>query len=96
MAVLRLTDVSIPLWLALGHGLLAMTGAEILIVAVAEGATGLPLAAMIFLIGAALVGFFLFTAYLQKKELPFAVIVGHAIVAVTGFVILAVGVSRMR
>ena len=95
MAVLKFSDISIPLWLAIGHGLLAMSGLEIIIVAVAEGMTGLPLAAMAVLIGAALVGIFLFSAYLSKKELPAYVIVGHALIAVTGFVILAIGTSRL-
>jgi hypothetical protein len=79
-----------PLGLALVHGAAAAAGLIALIVAVGGAAAGLPLWALILFIGAALGGFFLFSFHLRKLALPIGLMVVHALVAVTAFVLLLV------
>jgi hypothetical protein len=80
-----------PLPLALIHGGAAAAGLIALIVAVSSGAASrLPLVALILFIGAALGGFLLFSYHLRKLALPMGLMVIHALVAVTAFVILLV------
>ena len=82
-----------PLGLALVHGAAAAAALVALIVAVAPG--GAPSAAttalVLFLIAAG-GGFFLFFQHLRKVPLPIWVVVVHALVAVAGFLTLAVAV----
>ena len=81
-----------PTAIALVHGAAAAAGLIALIVAVVMGAgvPGLARTALIVFIVAAAGGFFLFAQHMQKKALPKGVVVVHALVAVTGFVLLLV------
>src|SRR5512138_825209 len=82
-----------PTAIALVHEAAAAAGLIALIVAVTgAGAPGAARTALVVFIVAALGGFFLFAQHLQKKALPIPVVVIHALVAVTGFVILLVAV----
>ena len=81
---------------ALLHGTFAAAGLVALIVAVMDGAVPpIAKAALIAFLIAALGGFFLFATHMQKKALPIPVIVVHALVAVTGFVLLLLGALRL-
>ncbi|MDB5104336.1 MAG: hypothetical protein JWP91_2025 [Fibrobacteres bacterium] len=79
-----------PWILSILHGLLAASGLVILLVAVKAGGTPehAKLALILFIV-AALGGFLLFAFHLQKKKLPSAVVVIHAGVAVSAFLLLA-------
>ena len=84
-----------PLPLALVHGALAATGLVVLILAVTGGgAVSLAKAALVVFLIAALGGFFLISQHLTKKLLPKPVVVVHALVAVTGFILLLVAVLQ--
>ena len=82
-----------PLGLALVHGAAAAAGLIALIVAVAPGGapSGATTALVLFLIAAG-GGFFLFFHHLRKIALPIWLVVVHALVAVVGFLILALAV----
>jgi hypothetical protein len=75
--------------LALVHGAVAAAGLVALIALVAKGqqASGATTALVLFVI-AALGGFGLFFHHLRKKALPVWLVVVHALVAVTAFLIL--------
>jgi len=80
-----------PLPLALVHGAAAAAGLVVLILAVAgAGAPSLAKTALVVFLIAALGGFFLLSIHLRKQPLPIPVVVVHALVAVTGFVLLLV------
>lgn len=75
----------IPWALAIGHGALGAAGLVILLLAVAGGAGGtLRLAGLAALVLAALGGFYLLSFHLRGIPHPKAVILIHALVAVTG------------
>ncbi len=82
-----------PLGLALVHGAAAAAALVALIVAVAPGgaSTGAMTSLVLFLIAAG-GGFFLFFRHLRKQALPIGIMVVHALVAVAGFLTLAVSV----
>lgn len=81
-----------PLGLALVHGLFAAAGLVALIAGVAQGHAPSPATtALILFIIAALGGFFLFFTHLRKVKLPIWLVVIHALVAVTAFLILLIG-----
>ena|SRR5262245_31766943 len=92
MAVVRFRGADRPpTSIALVHGAAAAAGLIALIVAVTEAsAPSLAKTALIVFLVAALGGFYLFAQHMQKKALPIPVIVVHALVAVTGFIILLV------
>ncbi len=84
-----------PTAIALVHGAAAAAGLIALIVAVMNVPNpGPPRTALVVFIVAALGGFFLFAQHMQKKALPIPVVVIHALVAVTGFVILLVAAMQ--
>jgi hypothetical protein len=90
MAVLRFQGrPQPPLALALVHGAAAAAGLITLIVLVAgnEAPSQAKLALGLFL-GAALGGFALFAIHLRKGTLPIWLILVHALVAVSGFLVL--------
>jgi hypothetical protein len=78
-----------PIGLALVHGAVAAAGLITLIALVAQGqqASGATTALVLFVI-AALGGFVLFLHHLRKVALPVWLVVVHALVAVTAFLIL--------
>lgn len=97
MAALRLRgSPRPPSWLAMGHGLLAASGLTLL--AYAACTTGIPWLAemaLLTLLAAAAGGAainLLFHA--QQKPLPIPYIVGHALVAASGLVMLLIAILR--
>lgn len=88
--VLRLRDAEgVPLALAVGHGLLAATALVLLALLVIQGtAAGLATGALVAFVVAALAGFYLLASHLRTGSFPVAPAVAHALVAVTGFVLL--------
>lgn len=93
LAVIRLRGAPWPpQWLAHTHGVVAATGVVLLIHAAAT--TGIPalakLALGIFVL-AAFGGATLFVAFHRaRKPLPIPLVLGHGLIAVTGFVLLLV------
>jgi hypothetical protein len=79
-----------PWALSLLHAGLGAAGLIVLIIALLGGAGGelLPIALLVLVV-AALGGFFLASFHLRDKAGPKPVVVIHALVAVTGFVLLA-------
>lgn len=76
--------------LAALHGVFAASGLVVLLIAVlqlgVETAAGLAFGVLLV---AALGGFFLLSFHLRGRALPSALIIGHALVAVIGFLALA-------
>jgi predicted membrane channel-forming protein YqfA (hemolysin III family) len=86
-----------PLASAVVHGILAASGLVLLIVAVCmHGAGGAARWALGFFLVAALGGFTLAFAYhARKKNLPTNFVVGHATLAVIGFLLLLAGALHL-
>jgi glucose uptake protein GlcU len=77
--------------LAVLHGLFAASGLVVLLLALIKaGFGGKPGIAFGLLVVAALGGFALVGSHVQKKPLPSGLVVGHALLAVAGFVTLLV------
>jgi hypothetical protein len=85
-----------PSWLAMAHGLLA--GAALTLLIYAQATVGLPaiaLGALVLFVIAALGGVYLNLNYHSKQVLiPKGIVVGHALVAVIGFVMLCIAALR--
>lgn len=85
-----------PAWLAMLHGVLAASGLTLLLFMAFT--IGLPTPAgwgLILLVVAALGGVFLNLGFQEKRELiPKPVMYVHALVAVTGFVLLIIAAAR--
>lgn len=85
-----------PTWMALGHGTIAAVGLGLL--AYAALTTSLPTIALLALgcfILAALGGVTLFAGFhLQGKPLPIPLVIGHGLIAITGVILLLLGVVR--
>ena len=91
LAVLHFKGKNLPLPLALLHGLLGAAGLVTLLLFVLQaGASSKAAVALILFVVAALGGFYLFSFHLRKKKLPSAVVVIHALVAVSAFSILLI------
>ena len=90
MAVMHFRGTSPPKTvLAVLHGLFAASGLVVLLLALIKvGFGGKPGIAFGLLAAAALGGFVLLSSHAQKKRLPSALVVGHALLAVAGFVTL--------
>ena len=93
LAVIRLRGAPWPpMWLAHVHGIVAATGVALL--AYAAATTGIPSLARIALgifILAGLGGATLFLAFHRvSKPLPIPIVIGHGLLAVTGYVLLLV------
>jgi hypothetical protein len=79
---------------ALLHGALAASGLLALVLAVMKtGLTGKPAIALGLFLVAALGGFTLLSFHLRRRALPSALVLGHAVLAATGFVMLLVAVA---
>ena len=75
--------------LAVLHGLFAASGLVVLLLAVIKvGMQGAPAIALGLLVLAALGGFGLLSFHLRGRALPSGMVVGHALLAVAGFVTL--------
>ena len=93
IAIMRLRGIPRPpTWLALAHGAIAAGGLGCLIYDVATITPGnLALGALGVLILAALGGATMFLGFhMRGKELPIALVFGHGLIAIAGFVMLAV------
>ncbi len=90
------SDKQPPAWLAMVHGLLAAAAVTLLIYA--QATVGLPAiatGALVLFVIAALGGVYLNLAYQWKQVLlPEGLVVGHALVAVIGFVMLCIAALR--
>lgn len=86
-----------PWLLSIAHALLGATGLILLLLTVLKGGAA-PLAAwsLIIFAVAALGGFYLASLHARKRLPPKAIVVVHAAVAVTGFVLLLVVVLGIR
>lgn len=75
--------------LAVLHGFFAASGLVVLLLAVVKaGVQGAPTIALGLLVVAALGGFGLLSFHLRGRALPSGLVVGHALLAVAGFVTL--------
>jgi len=75
--------------LAVLHGIFAASGLVVLLLAVVKaGVQGTPAIALGLLVAAALGGFVLLSSHLRGRALPSGLVVGHALLAVAGFVTL--------
>lgn len=81
-----------PTWMALGHGAIAATGLGVLIYAAAvSGIPGLAQVALGVLVLAAMGGATLFLGFhLREQPLPIPLVLGHGLMAATGYVLLLV------
>lgn len=95
MAVRSFKGQSIPVPVAVLHGLFGACGLVLLLVAVMTGMGGSTAQiALGILLVAALGGFYLLSFHLRKERHPKAVIVVHALVAVTGFLTLLMAIYQ--
>jgi hypothetical protein len=85
-----------PTWMALGHGAVAATGLGLLIYAAID--PGIPKLAQIALgviVLAALGGSTIFLGFhVRERPLPIPLVVGHGLIAATGYVLLLVTIFR--
>ena len=90
MAVMHFKNASPPRpVLAVLHGLFAASGLVVLLLAVIKvGMQGASAIALGLLVVAALGGFGLLSFHLRGRALPSGMVVGHALLAVAGFVTL--------
>jgi hypothetical protein len=96
MAVMHFRGATPPrAVLAALHGLFAAAGLVILLLAVVHGATGSPGIALVLFLIAALGGFTLLSFHLRGRPLPNGLIVGHAVIAVAGFLVLLAAVLML-
>jgi hypothetical protein len=91
LAVIRIRGAPWPpLWMALGHGGVAAGGVGLLIYAAVS--TGIPALAQValglFLLAALGGAVLLLGFHLRSKALPIPFVIGHGLVAATGFVLL--------
>jgi hypothetical protein len=95
MVTLKFNDKAIPMFLALGHGILAATGLVLLIVDVMANMTNMLMnTSLVLFIVIALGGFTLFSFYLRKKPLPNLIIAVHGMGAIISFIVLLVAVFK--
>ena len=97
LAAIRLSGTPRPpTWLALGHGAVAATGLILLILAVSNGGIDrLINIALGVIVLAALGGTTIFVGFhLRNRALPIPLVIGHAVIAITGYVLLLVGMSH--
>lgn len=97
MAMLSFQGKPLPTAVAILHGLFGATGLVLLIVGVMAGLGGSTATiALVILLAAALGGFYLLTFHIKKQRHPRAVIVIHALVAVTGFLTLLTAIWQAQ
>lgn len=95
MAVRSFSGQSIPVPVAVAHGLAGATGLVLLLYAVVMGmGGGTARIALAVLLVAALGGFYLLSFHIRKERHPKAVIVVHALVAVVGFLTLLTAILQ--
>lgn len=88
----RLREEELPLFAALTHGIFAAAGLITLCVGwLSDSLTKSGAISLFLFIVAALGGFYLASVHFRNRKLPIPVMFIHALVAVTAFVVLAVG-----
>lgn len=86
-----------PALLAALHGILAASGLVVLLLAVLKaGLGGMPAIALGLFLVAALGGFGLLSFHIRGRALPGALVVGHGLLAVAGFLVLLAAVFAVR
>lgn len=96
LAILRLMNRPLPISLAVLHGLLAAIGLILLIVAMIYMAmtNSFVTSALILFIIASIGGAILFFFFhLRNKKLPIALLLGHGLLAIIGFVVLLIFIA---
>lgn len=98
MAVLQFRGrAAPPMPLAVLHGLFAASGLVVLLLVVLRsGAGGSAAIALGLLLLAALGGFGLLAFHLRRRALPGALVVGHGLLAVAGFLVLLAAAFAVR
>ena len=94
LVVMRLSGTPRPpTWIALSHGTVAATGLVLLIFAVRDGAVDrLVNIALGVIVLAALGGTTIFVGFhLRNRAFPIPLVIGHGLIALTGYVLLLVG-----
>ena len=83
-----------PTWMALGHGTVAAAGLGLLIyAAIDHGIPSLAQIALGLIVLAALGGMTIFLGFhMRQKPLPIPLVVGHGLIATTGYVLLLVAI----
>ena len=86
-----------PTWMALGHGVAALIGLGLLIKeANNPGIPQLAQIALAVIILAALGGSTLFLGFhMRQRALPIPLVIGHGLIAATGYVLLLVTIFRV-
>ena len=97
LAAIRLSGTPRPpTWMALGHGAVAATG--LILLGYAAATSGIPQLAQIalgVLVLAALGGATIFLGFhMRQRALPIPFVIGHGLLALTGFVLLLVTIFR--
>jgi hypothetical protein len=85
-----------PTWMALGHGAVAATGLGLLIyAAIDHGIPSLAQLALGVIVLAALGGTTIFLGFhIRQRPLPIPLVVGHGVIAATGYLMLLVAIFR--
>jgi hypothetical protein len=85
-----------PPWMALGHGAVAATGLALLIYAAIDpGIPNLALTALGVIVLAAIGGATIFLGFhIRERPLPIPLVIGHGLIAVTGYGLLLVALFR--
>jgi hypothetical protein len=97
LAAIRLSGTPRPpTWMALGHGAVAASGLILLsYAAVMSGIPGLAQIALGVLVLAAIGGAGIFLGFhMRQRALPIPIVIGHGLLALTGFILLLVTVFR--
>ena len=97
LAAIRLSGTPRPpTWMALGHGAVAASG--LILLGYAAATNGIPQLAQIalgVLVLAALGGATIFLGFhMRQRALPIPFVIGHGLLALTGFVLLLVTIFR--
>jgi hypothetical protein len=97
LVVIRLSGRQIPpTWMAVGHGIVAATGLAILGYSIYQNATPqLVNIAAAVLVLAAIGGATIFMGFhLRNRPLPVPLVLGHGLIALTGYALLLAGLYR--
>lgn len=93
LAYRHLQGLTLPVPVAVIHGVAAATALVLLAIAVlADDVNGLATTALIVFVVAALGGFYLASFHLRDDRRPTPLVIGHGLIAVVGFVMLLVAV----
>jgi FtsH-binding integral membrane protein len=97
LVAIRLSGKLIPpTWMAVGHGLVAATGLAILayFVSTDGGPQLVKIALGVFVLAAAGGAGIFLGFHMRNRPLPIPLILGHGLIAVTGYVLLLAGLYR--